>query len=515
MERDQFGLLTLLVMILAGSVLIPSGFGNLNSHGSGASGLPSGESGAGGAPVATVQKNKSKATSTINPAVALVCSFLGGVDDSDDSPESDQSTISCDAARDKFADHYEIETLIATLPDPVETRLGSQFDNYLDAIQQAANSAQYVMDRFNLVWSKDQGSEGSTKQTGTFTLEGMGSESASSANEKSASHSVKYSYVPGSASDPQITPAVFLFRHRERNKLLVLFVVGESPTRGIHRRAMLNALLDVGSLDDWWKSRSQKQNPTTSAVKSANRTHKHKKVAGNATRPPTAAPTPKPFPKPPPIARPIAKPECPKVKILGPSYSGSVLSLEMILGNWLDRCQLLNPTNVSIVNGSATNFRKDDQITKLIGQEAQKVTIGQDADLFSDLNHSFLRLEDTETPPIARVYERNTGYGDNGDAPNQNPTHILDLRFPLHIADLEKAANESERIDSREAPVVRRGSHLPLAGIESTKDSDLVPLFSAAETNTMDLQLAELLKNIAERRIRMSSSARPTSMTSR
>jgi hypothetical protein len=48
----------------------------------------------------------------------------------------------------------EIEYLIATVPDPKDTRLDHQFDRALDAIRRALESADYTFDRFWLPWDR-------------------------------------------------------------------------------------------------------------------------------------------------------------------------------------------------------------------------------------------------------------------------------------------------------------------------------------------------------------------------
>jgi len=47
---------------------------------------------------------------------------------------------------------YRIYFLIATVPDPIESRLPIFFDRFLGSIQRAAERAGYVLDRFDLPW---------------------------------------------------------------------------------------------------------------------------------------------------------------------------------------------------------------------------------------------------------------------------------------------------------------------------------------------------------------------------
>ena len=51
-------------------------------------------------------------------------------------------------------------------------------------------------------------------------------------------------------------PGVILFRDRKGgNRLLLLFVVGETPTGGIHKVAFQNALWQIEELAGWRESR--------------------------------------------------------------------------------------------------------------------------------------------------------------------------------------------------------------------------------------------------------------------
>jgi hypothetical protein len=114
------------------------------------------------------------------------------------------------------SNRYSLETLIATLPDPVYSRVGWRYDLFLDAIQRALEANGYVSDRFSMPWqcaTKDQRAE---------------------------------------PKDPprlqESEPGVMLFRHTSvgSRKLLALLLVGETPTSGIHKDAFFSALKSIG-----------------------------------------------------------------------------------------------------------------------------------------------------------------------------------------------------------------------------------------------------------------------------
>src|SRR5262249_34925597 len=116
----------------------------------------------------------------------------------------------------------EIKYLIATVPDPKDTRLDHQFDRALDAIRRAFESADYIFDRYWLPWDKSK------------TV----APPISPADPKTAQMATRHLREPG----------VILFRHSKSKGLLALFLVGETPTGGIHRVAFQNALRQIEEL---------------------------------------------------------------------------------------------------------------------------------------------------------------------------------------------------------------------------------------------------------------------------
>src|SRR5262249_14846462 len=120
---------------------------------------------------------------------------------------------------------YKIEYIIATLPDPIDSRLDYMFDRNLDAIQRAIAEAGYTFDRYSLPWDRN-----------------------------SAASSVVLPADPNTTQTPArhlYEPGVILFRGRDRLSLLFLFLVGETPTGGINQVAFQNALRQIEELDDW------------------------------------------------------------------------------------------------------------------------------------------------------------------------------------------------------------------------------------------------------------------------
>ena len=117
---------------------------------------------------------------------------------------------------------------IATLPDPLYTRLPLSFDRAAEAIQQAAMDQQYVFDSSWLPW-QTQGP------------------SYSSLADQVAARALKASR--------EDQPGIILFRketdptRKEPDQAgLAVLIVGEEPTGGIHRKQFQNAVAWIGAL---------------------------------------------------------------------------------------------------------------------------------------------------------------------------------------------------------------------------------------------------------------------------
>ncbi|HXJ42776.1 MAG TPA: hypothetical protein VNH18_26075 [Bryobacteraceae bacterium] len=111
---------------------------------------------------------------------------------------------------------YSLNYLIATIPDPVHTRLGHFADRSVESIQRAARRAGWDSDAVWLPWQEKAGEDGKGK---------LGES-------------------PGSDAEP----GLLLFRARAQpghttfeTKLLLVFLVGETPTAGIDRVAFRKA----------------------------------------------------------------------------------------------------------------------------------------------------------------------------------------------------------------------------------------------------------------------------------
>jgi hypothetical protein len=367
----------------------------------------------------------------------------------------------------KPAQIESLEFLLATLPDPQESSFNYIFDRYLEAIQRALEATGYTIDRYDLPWLK----------TGTDRKADQAAPSQTRAARE---------------------PGVILFRKSEKgkNSLLVLFLIGETPTAGIHQAALLNAL------------------------------NQTKRMSQGAST----------------------------IRLLGPTFSGSATSLAITVRGWLES----NASwKVNIISGSATGVDKADFLRRIHPpdmtdrvQFAATITPGI-SDLAVFINEYLLPGRSPNQLKIAMLRESNTTYGQGISSTNrqrqkleveqglqkieqdlqkieQDPQKleqerqnlqqelqklkqeqqnlavpILELPFPLHISKLrtaaEKANSEFAKKGSDADPTQRK--NVPLRMDENKESADVVPMFSEVELASRELVLSDLLSTINRERI--------------
>ena len=119
-------------------------------------------------------------------------------------------------ATEKLKRHFVVDGLVATIPDPLDSSNGYWFDLQIATLRRAAATHGYSLDRFDLPWQ----------------LVGKGS--------KSSSDSEKNLY--------RREPGLLVFRRnwkekdKVRTELLLLYLVGETSTAGIHQAAFQKAV---------------------------------------------------------------------------------------------------------------------------------------------------------------------------------------------------------------------------------------------------------------------------------
>ena len=106
---------------------------------------------------------------------------------------------------------YDLDFLIVSLPDPLDSFLDHSFDSGLESMRRALESRQFVANRFWLPWDEDR----------------------KAIKDRSTHYRRNH-------------PGVFLFRSSNpaEHRLRLVYVVGEISTGGVHKRALEAALDD-------------------------------------------------------------------------------------------------------------------------------------------------------------------------------------------------------------------------------------------------------------------------------
>lgn len=346
---------------------------------------------------------------------------------------------------------YRLESIVALVPDPVDSNLAANFDQAIEAIQTAGADSGYLLDRLWLPWTGDD------------------------------AQSKLYREAPG----------ILLFRNRkltdekgqQDSRLLAVYLVGETPKQGIHKRAF-GAALELASRLTTFSPAPSSPTPTFEVCP--------------PPRPVIAAPV-----QPPQVLPQPASAE-PRIRILGPSLSGSMPSLRSSLENWRDGAKAAEEPSVSfqVVTGSATAQGLEEQLAGIASFER---TVLPDDELQRCAFDFLVKELGWDRDKIALLAESDTGYGrppesDTADGRQKESPAMLTVRFPSGLASLRSAWEKDEEAESEarakgEKVAVPRGS-LALSLADKSRPVDIVPQFSDLSVAAHDLVLSNLLDSI-------------------
>jgi hypothetical protein len=345
---------------------------------------------------------------------------------------------------------WQLQFMVALVPDPLDSQLPAAFDQAIDAIGQGlaySNSGRsaYLQDRSWIPWNDD-------------------------AAVKDRAY--------------RVSPGLLLFRRfrpgqdgRQERQLMGVFLVGETPKTGIHQVAFLTALQLIRELS-----------------------------AQDAPLP---------------------------VKVLGPTYSGSAVSLRTALLNWLGRPQAAPAAAAAsrflIVSGSArapcledllllgtppavTFYRAVVPLDVLLPTALENLHDGMGWDLrklvlITELDTAFgqsVRAGSTaangKQPQPARSVALQAGCQPSPIPARRVlhfPSHILAIRSARAAAGLDKAPPDPNQIGSQPTPV-----DLPLNLAPGPAGADLVPDFSALTAPATEIAIAGLISAMARDDVR-------------
>jgi hypothetical protein len=314
-------------------------------------------------------------------------------------PDVDPGRLAWDVAQatrlEAEARDIAVEFLIVTLPDYIDAGSAWNFDPLLDAVQRGAVSDGYTLDSFIFPDWSPVGNVGADRRE------------------------------PGARRVHEVAPAAVLFRRHapgtRQTRLLLVLVVGETATFGVHRQAF-DAAMQLVALWD-----------------------------------PTGP-----------------------VRILGPSFSGSAVPLRAAIGDALESYWRYVAVPVQVVSGSATSRPNRDLLTftpnplwdaaELGPQVTFAATVRADDDMVGELMRALGRLNPSWGDggrDTAVLVEANTSWGNQLIAAGVF-ANALRISFPLHISRLRSAAPATP------APGLRL--ELPGAGVSLSLREQMPPI---------------------------------------
>lgn len=357
----------------------------------------------------------------------------------------DDGWLPADLARDVHG--YHTEFLIATVPDPIDSPYGYAFDQVVDAIQRGVQQKDgYLLDRAWLPWEADR--KAKTPPAGT----------------PATPH-------PNPTEYRETMPGVLVFRHGKDaakgvNKpgLCVVFLVGETPLGGIHKKAFWECLKLIGT-------------------------------SAEAAEP---------------------------VRVIGPYFTGSQTSLQFLIDDWMRGATSGSwytgplPNRFRVLTGNASGMRTKEFFKNAWGPERVEVaaTVAPARVQLNAVLH-FLSGRDgtraTDAIPaksaprlpgrVALLTESNTGFGKHVAAYGDN-SEIVVLRFPLHVSRLKSEYAQAFRRKDEQAGLK---SATPVSGgfEDAGGVGEGVPSQGgAATTAANNAVLANILSTISRERYR-------------
>lgn len=335
-------------------------------------------------------------------------------------------------------DKYQLDFMIVGVPDPEASHLSMETDWTLDMLQRGLESSshRFVLDRFDLPWRLRVRDE------------------QSQAEEE--------------GRRPDEEPGLMLFRCGKistEKHLLLVFLVGETPTAGVHKIALTRAIAQIAAL-----TRLSQSYPET-----GDRTPWMTAVQVYKTEPPGHS-------------------WGALIPVLGPHFTGSLRSYELAFRTW-------SGVRFDCVTGSATSLDQDSESSRV----SIRATQWPDAAKIRWLRDYLETQFDGRHDEVAVLRESNTGYGSAAlkleDNHKKDPTRTIQLAFPMHISRLRTYEDESQSHSSNSNPRPGGRPFLPLSAADK-EEEDLLPPFSAAENASNWLVLDSILDTIGRSKIR-------------
>jgi hypothetical protein len=373
---------------------------------------------------------------------------------------------------------FEIELLIATVPEPSSSPLRYEFDSYLAAIQLAAGRAGYTLNSFDLPWldqTKESSSEFRLDQE--IDIEQETGKDITSALRRDAGRirprrwKLKPDAENGHRSEREAGLLLFRRDNDSRAKsLLLVFIVGETPTRGINKAALRDALDQTAWLSGWKALNPSETGPAylhRAVIGVVGSSHGREKARRSG--------------------------DSDELRIMGPTFSGSARSMRNTLGEWLYSVEA-GPKRIRIVSGTATAI--GDSLTNRADPRIEFSAVRIPDSAIWQRARDYFAMGSDSHPHIA-VLSDNTAYGSN-EAVRPD---VLNITFPMHISGVRTAFGRADTAVIPPGPDLTR-KDIPLADESGQQQRDVIPQLSGRSAAYDELLLTNILSTISSEHIR-------------
>jgi hypothetical protein len=416
----------------------------------------------------------------------------------------------------------KLRVIIASLPDPTAPELREKFDDRIDAIQRAAETDGYVLDSVDLPWP---GSETGSGMKLDQEIDLRWRQGGEEDNQDTPSNAPYISANTNSAESGRYLndPGILLFHHddkapsnddkdpsnKDKGSRLLVFIVGETPTTGVHKRALRSALDQTAWLCGWEDTPSPVplEDQVSDLVKCEDDNELGMLAPWLCQWEHELRPVPLDY-----QVFDLVKCDSDELRMLAPSYSGSEESLEVTLNPWRDGLAQEKRPHLTMISGTTTvrHLFQEGWIKDWITFTTTKVAfnIGQFKEFlqsqfsalefhFSQIaNSEFLRSHlDSKLDKVAILAEAGTLYGQSF-YPNSD---VMVLHFPLYISDVRRAS-EGRTVGVVQGPT--RLSNIKLPAEENGAIDYLPPHYSPRSVASDQIVLQNLLETIHRERVR-------------
>jgi hypothetical protein len=332
-----------------------------------------------------------------------------------------------------------LKFLIATVPDPVRTHLSLFFDRSIDAIEAAAQQAGYVFAQASMPWDASDHPESTDLDMRLAEHAFEGKKEHNPGIMIFRKFRIPDLQLQACQTEVKKTPSCG-DSGSEQDDVLIILLVAETPTGGLHQLQFTNSLDVMDQI-------------------------RH-------------------------IAAPQGSAPPRTLDILGPTFSGSLLSMKEVLS--LAEVQHRHFA-IRIFSGTVMSYVSVQWFLERPLAHVSFTTF-QESDLYGGCH--FLRYAKSlkyKLDEIAFLSEDETAYGNItlksareacGINPDPDDTDVVRLYFPREISQMRNAYQRGIRLDQTDSDAGKRQVHvtLPLNLEDTSRDEDAAPIFSRVQT---------------------------------